>query len=126
MALPAYPTTDTAGKRIPNPARPLKEGIKANVLVTAFDSGHEQRRKKGATRQTWELTYPALLQKAYDTLKTFWLARLTVEAFTWTHPITKVVYTVRFENDTWQGDNVLHDKKLGPIWTLNLKLIEVV
>lgn len=125
MSLPAYPVTDTAGERIPHPTRPLVEGVQANSIITTFDSGHEQRRKKGRSRRTFELTYPVLTQAAYQTLFDFFLARLNVESFTWIHPLSKVVYTVRFNQDTLQGSNI-HQSRHHKLFTMSFKLIEVI
>jgi hypothetical protein len=127
MALLPYPTVDTFhSKRIPNPARPLDEGVQLNNLLISFDSGAEERRKRGKARRTWELTYPALYSDAYQTLYNFFIACSgSIVPFTWIHPETKVVYNVRFNSDNFTAKCIGKNRK-GSIWTLGLKIIEVI
>lgn len=124
--MPTYPTTDSTGARIPNPSRPLTEGVQPNTLVQTFDSGHEQRRKKGDPRMTWEFTYLVLTDAAYRTLQNFYIARGGIaESFAWTHPLTKQQYpSVRFNMDTFSGEYFEHPSK-GALWKLAVKLIQV-
>ena len=121
-----YPTSDSTGDRIPNPSRPLTEGVQTNTLVQTFDSGHEQRRKKGDAKATWEFTYLALTDAAYRTLQNFFIARGgNCEAFFWVHPLTQRQYSVRFNMDTFTGEHFEHATKKGKLWKLAIKLIQV-
>lgn len=121
----AFPTVDYASKRIPNPSMPLNEGIKTNTVMFSSDSGREQRRKKGASLRTWELSYIALTDAAYRTIRDFYIANTDVNSFSWTHPISKITFTVRFDTSNFQGENIAHNIKT-PIWKLSLKLIQVL
>ena len=67
----AFPTVTAQGKRIPNPSRPLQEGIAANDLVFSSDACHEQRRRKGLPIYTFELSYAALTHEQYITIRNF-------------------------------------------------------
>jgi phage-related protein len=125
----SWPTTytdyDGKTKPFPNPSRPLQEGFNSSVLTVAFESGHEQRRKKGPILRTFEFTFNALSDKAYTTLKDFFFARGgEFESFQWTHPISKVVYTVRFAGAI-QGENFAHNNQTA-IWKCSVKLVQVL
>lgn len=126
----AYPTTYVNRKgqtvSLPNPSRSgLTYGVRTNNLVQGFDSGHEERRKKGAPKNTFEFSYLYLDKEAALTLRTFFLARSgNVESFSWTDPVMKVAYPkVRFDMDTFVMENVTHND-LGPLFKVSIKLIE--
>ena len=121
----SFPTTDDTGARIPNPARPLQESIKANSLIFAADSGHEQRRKKGCSYKVWELTYPVLTLDQYTKIRNFFISRTNIEAFKWTHPVNNTIYTVRFESEEFRGDNFAHSAN-GPLYKLAFSLREII
>lgn len=123
-----YPTTyvNAQGQtvRLPSPSRPLAFGTRTNTIKQVFDSGHEQRRKKGADKDTFDFTYLYLEKEAALALRTFYLARNgDVEAFQWTDPVLKTEYTVRFDMDTFVMENVTHNDK-GPLFKVSIKLVE--
>lgn len=129
MPVPTWPSTfqdyDGATKPFPNPSRPLQEGFNSSVLTIAFESGHEQRRKKAPLVRTFEFSFNALSDKAYQTLRQFFIDRGgEFESFQWTHPISKVVYTVRFAGSI-QGENFAHNTKTA-IWKVSVKLVQVL
>lgn len=126
----AFPTTYVNSKGatvpFPTPQRPIPEGIKTSVLINQFDSGHEQRRRKGAPRKTFEVTYPFLDQQAYAALQAFFLSvGGSLDTFSWVHPVTKVTYTVRFDLDALQGEYHM-TTRLGHFWKCSLKLLQVL
>lgn len=109
---------------LPNPSRPLKEGVRANTIIYAADSGHEQRREKSNPRRTFDLTWNALTLDQYLTLRDFYMVVLNSAPFMWTHPIENTRVLVRFANDVFQGENVGHGPK-GPIYKLQVSLLQV-
>ena len=129
MSTPIFPSLvaakyDASQPRIPNPARPLKEGIKTNVLIQTFDSGHEQRRQKSDPKRTFDLSYPVLKSKEYFTIRDFFLQVTNSQAFLWTHPVEKTQHLVRFNMDTFAGEYVEHGPS-GPLYKLQLSLLQV-
>lgn len=120
-----YPTTDATGAKIPNPSRPLSEGVTANTLIFTADSGHEQRRTKGRSKEFWEVSYTVLTLAQYTAIRNFYLVHLNVTKFKWKHPISKVEKTVRFDGDTFTGENFAHSND-GPLYKLSFKLVEVL
>jgi len=121
----SFPTTDSTGARIPNPARPIQESIRANSLIFAADSGHEQRRKRGSSYTTWELTYPALTLAQYLSIRNFFIARTNIEVFRWTHPVSGITYTVRFDTEEFRSENFAHSSN-GPLYKLSFALRETI
>lgn len=125
MALQSFPTTvPSTGKPLTRPARPIVYGVKANTLIFQADSGFEQRRKKGATYKTFDLTYPIISLAEYIVIRDFFTAHLNVTAFYWTDPIEGETYVVRFDMDALSAQQKYHAHK-GPYYELSLKLKEV-
>ena len=116
-----YPT---AGTNIPNPSRPLGEGVKASTLTQVFDSGHEQRRKKGDSKRTFQLSYIVLTADQYKTLRDFFMQVLNIYEFSWTHPVEKTLHNVKFAMDTFSGENFSHNNQ-GALYKLQLQLEQV-
>lgn len=125
-----YPTIFThqgATYPLPRPSRPINETFHTNVLTWSSDSGNEQRRKRGETKVSFDISYPALVDAAYYTLRDFFIARCgKLEAFTWVHPVTKITYTVRFDSDTLSAEPVGRNAKFGEIWKASFKLVQVL
>lgn len=117
----AYPT---AGTSIPNPSRPLQEGLKTQTVTSEFDSGHTQRRNKNTPKRTFQLNYIVLTVDQYKTLRDFFMLKLNTYSFAWIHPLEKVTLNVRFTNDTFSGENFSHGHK-GPLYKLQLSLEQV-
>lgn len=117
-----YPTK---GTRIPVCSRPLKEGIKFSSIIFEADSGHSQRRVKSAPKKTFDLTWAALTQDQYFTLRDFFLKVLNIYAFWYTHPIEKTRYYVRVNQDTFSATNVSQGiGNSGAIYSLQLSLVQ--
>lgn len=125
-----WPTeyTDAEGvtQKLTNPSIPIKYGYKTNSLVVEFESGHEQRRKKGATRKTFELTFKALPMEAADKLEEFFIeCGGPVSAFNWTDPSNGKAYACRFEGDNFAREYFRHGQK-GPLFRVTVSLTQVL
>lgn len=113
-------------KRLRNPDMPIKYGVSTNSLVIVFESGHEQRRKKGIPKKTFDLTFSNLDLEAATCLEDFfYLMGGPVAPFTWTDPSTNKVYNVRFDGDSFTKEYVTHTR-LGPLFTVTIKLVQVI
>ena len=130
MPYPQYPTTYIKGLKslpMPHPAKPIPETLKTNNLILQFDSGYEQRRKKSPPRKGFELTYPLLEKEAYDILSNFYLAvGGNLDTFSWTHPVSKITYNVRFDMDTFQGEYHTTTSNNTHYWKVSVKLLQVL
>lgn len=124
MSTPSFPTLTPSGKHLTLPTRPIGYGVKTNTLVFTSDSGHEQRRQKGMPKKTFDLSYPILSLEEYKTIRDFFLQVLNVTAFNWTDPIEKITYLVRFDMETFLGQQKYHGPK-GAHYELQLKLLQV-
>lgn len=109
---------------LPAPARPINYGIKANTLIFTASSGYEQRRSIGTPRRTFDLTYPILTLVQYQALRDFFLTNLNVGSFYWTDPVENVEYLVRFDQDTFQGQQKYHGPK-GACYEVSVRLLQV-
>lgn len=94
--MPAFPSLSI------NPSWPLDPDgeIEDATLRSPFEGGYELTRQKFTrTRRNWGVQYSTLNQTDKDALATF--EKDTVkggaDSFTWTHPKTATVYTVRFK-----------------------------
>lgn len=114
----------TAGTPIPNPSRPLTQGVKTSTIIFAADSGHEQRRTKAQPKATFDLQWLALSHDQFLTLKQFFMEVLNVTPFYWLHPLEKESYLVRFDMDTFSGTNKIHGPK-GAFFETSAKLVQV-
>jgi hypothetical protein len=68
------------------------------ILRSPTDAGYEITRPRFTrARRTWGINYPALSNADTTTLRAFEQATLRngADSFSWTHPISKTVYTVR-------------------------------
>lgn len=68
------------------------------VLISAFESAAEQRRKKhGKQLRSWRVTSSPITEADADAWQAFYEARSgPFETFSWESPIDEVTYTVRF------------------------------
>ncbi|BCS54041.1 hypothetical protein [Geobacter sp. SVR] len=119
----SYPTMTPSGKPMTLPTRPITYGVKSNTISFTSDSGHEQRRVRGQAKMTFDLNYPILSLEEYKVLRDFYLKMLNVTAFYWTDPIEKIKYLVRFDMDTFSGQQKYHGPA-GPHYELQVKLIQ--
>lgn len=125
-----YPTTYVNANGItvpmPNGSRPIQYGVQTNNLIQTMESGHEQRRKKGDPRQTFEYSYIALTQEAAVTLRNFFMQMGgSTQAFYWTDFVSKITYLVRFNMEGFAMENFAHNSA-GPLYKIpSIKLIQV-
>jgi uncharacterized protein (TIGR02217 family) len=86
----------------PSPQFVFDSGIQYKTVVTPFESGKEQRRKKWtAGKRRFTLRFNALSAADVNAILTFFIARCgSYESFTFTNPVDSSSYTVRFESDT--------------------------
>lgn len=80
----------------------LRETSARPGIKSQFESGYAQTRARTTrTLHRWHLTWELLTDADYATLKAFFTdtAMAQAVAFTWTHPLTSVAYTVRFAAD---------------------------
>jgi len=115
---------DVLTPQLPNCSRPLKESVKVDSIIVSFDAGFEQRRTRSAAKRIFEPAYAVLLKNEYLTLRDHFLSQTNITPFIWTHPIEKVDYLVRYDMDTWTGENFAHGPK-GPLYKVQLKLLQV-
>lgn len=99
-----------------SPDFPLKESIIDSVIREQPEAGPAHARQRFTRyRRKFYLTYSNLKSNDIDLLMTHQTTGTsgTAESFTWTHPKTSTVYTVRYEapfeisvdayGDTWLG-----------------------
>lgn len=84
---------------IANPEYPLKEERLDSTLRNDMEGGYEQTRPRFTRIRTkFTLKYAVLSQADKVTLDNFVASVMgAANAFSWTHPTTGTVYTVRFE-----------------------------
>ena len=88
---------------IQEPQYPLGESVYKRQIRTPFESGHVlSRAGSTVSKRLFQLNWSALPEADYQTLKTFFETNIGL-TFTWTHPLTLEVITVRFSEDTLQG-----------------------
>lgn len=123
----SYPTTYVENgqtKRMPNPARPIDYHYVTNNLEVTFESGHEQRRQKGLPKLKVEFTYRSLSQAQADALVSFFITCCgSVHPFTWTDPVTRSSYRMRFDLKELRKKYVNHNIK-GPRYEMTVTLIQ--
>ena len=83
------------------------EKIDFKTLVSAFENGYEQRRRKWAHgKRSFSLKYNVLTYNETDTLYDFYIARNgTYDAFSFVNPNDNQTYTVRFTDDQMSFDH---------------------
>lgn len=107
---------------ISKPSYPLKEDVENNSIVSQFEDGSMQsRRKFTRSRTKYYPTWNALPTEEYKTLKNFIqnVAHYSAVTFLWTHPETGAEIEVRITNVT--------DLQLQTVdyWSGSLELTEV-
>lgn len=108
-----------------NPSYPLTDDAEDPAIKSDFEAGYTQTRARFTrTRRVFEVGYKAmtnadklLLEAFADTVKG------GVDSFAWTHPITSVSYTVRFDKrPKFQAVDYGDD---GTIWETSFTLVQV-
>lgn len=92
------------------PLNGVKETTIGKTVKSSFDSNYVQQRPKTTRyRKSLEMDY-YLTASEFETFDTFFKANLGL-SFSFTHPITSDVYTVRFAEDeleyTWEYSNLV-------------------
>ena len=84
-----FPTID-------NPAWGLEDDPQADVDIVKMGDGYVLRRPKGINyiSNTWPLTWDSLEVAVANSTHAWLTARLNLTPFSWTHPVTGVVYQV--------------------------------
>lgn len=113
MALLVFPN-------VANPVYPLNEGRENPAISSQMENGIVVSRPRFTRiRKKWVLKWTALKTNEYQVLTDFWdkVCGGSLE-FQWTHPVTGVVYTVRFagdinfhlaSHDLWEGEITLQE-----------------
>lgn len=81
----------------------LEEQIGYKTLVSQFENGTEQRRKKWSLPlREWNLTFENRTFEEMEDVQEFFEGKFgMLSAFTWTNPNDDEEYTVRFKEDTF-------------------------
>jgi len=92
---------------IAEPIYPIKEKTMFPAIRTEKEGPYMQSRPKWTSgKKVFTLQWDdkvSLPETDYQTLETFFLANQGA-SFTWTHPVTSVVYTCMFLQDELDGD----------------------
>jgi len=94
----------------------LADDVKNPVVRTEYETGAVQTRVRFSTaRSVFTLSWRSMTEADYQTLLTFFLANQALE-ITWTHPISAVSYTVRFQGDELKSEHLCNGfRKVGPV-----------
>jgi len=88
----AFPTLSV------NPNYPIEEGIESSSIKSAFEAGYVLTRARFTRqRNTFKISYSLLSNADKELLKEHMDEVLDISTFTWTHPVTSVSYTVRYQ-----------------------------
>lgn len=96
----AWPTTP--------PSFPLTESTVYHQIKSTFENGKVQSRPKYTTsKDRFDLRWDHLTEAQFQSFKEYFEANQGT-TFSWTHPITTTVYTVRFSDDTFDSSAVIY------------------
>lgn len=108
--------------KISKPNYPLKEEIENNSIVSQFEDGSMQsRRKHTRSRSKYRLTWKSLTTEEYETLKYFIQKEVfySAQSFLWVHAETGSEIEVRITKvDEWSLNTLGY-------WTGSIELTEV-
>ena len=91
----AWPTT--------NPSYPLDEDTSLNQIKSTFENGTVQSRVKWTnSRDSFSLRWDQMAEAEFQSFKEHFQANQG-STFSWTHPITSTVYTVRYSQDSFKS-----------------------
>src|SRR3990167_2437360 len=101
-----------AGTFTVNPDFVYEQEKKYNTLITDFESGKEQRRKKWANpKRRFLLRYRNIGQTEYNSIISFFDSQSgAFDTFSWTNPMDSVAYTVRFLEDTLKVEELAYQR----------------
>ena len=82
----------------------FEETLEYKTLVSEFESGVEQRRRKWATPlHKWRLRFSNRTKADMELVRNFFSGKYgSFMSFTWTNPNDAVEYTVRFAEDSFK------------------------
>jgi len=104
------------------PSYPINETIEDSTISSNFETGWEQTRPRFTrSRRTWQINYENLLYVDKKLLEDFVNddVRQGADYFTWTHPVTSEVVTVRFKPAPTYNNTIL------TYWQVSFSLREV-
>ena len=110
----AFPTLTTL------PTYPISEKLLPSSIKTQFEAGYLLARSRfSRDRYMFQLNYKNLSQTDKTNLENHMKAMKDVDTFSWTHPVTSTVYTVRYESiPEFQMPQV-------SLWNVSFTLIQV-
>ncbi len=87
------------------------ETIEYKTLISEFENGAEQRRRKWANpKGKWILKFNNRLKTELTAIKDFFKNKSgSFMSFTWTNPNDDTEYTVRFITDSFKFSRIAHD-----------------
>ena len=89
--MPTFPTLSQP------PNYPLREIIDDGSIKNVSEAGYITTRRKYTHQNiSFEISYAMLIDADKNALRTFYNTVENVDTFSWTHPYTSVIYTVRF------------------------------
>ncbi len=82
----------------------VDENVQYKTIVSEFENGTEQRRRKWSTPlRKWSLKFHNKTQSELNAIKSFFTSKYGAYAsFTWTNPNDGVEYVVRFVEDSFK------------------------
>ncbi len=105
-----------------NPVQPLDEGGEENVIRSAMEAGYEKTRSRYTrSRRNWTIRYENVTDTDKAAIATFYDTTVGhgADMFSWTHPTTMEVVTVRFGGRPKYVNAVLN------FWNIEFDLKEV-
>jgi uncharacterized protein (TIGR02217 family) len=105
-----------------NPDFVISETKEYKTLVSTFENGAEQRRKKwNSPLRSFKLQFRNRSQSEMENVKAFFSSKEGAFAsFTWENPLDSQEYTVRFKEDSLAVDLIAYQ-----MYNFNLEFIEV-
>ena len=87
-----------------NPDFTVDEAVQYKTLISEFENGVEQRRRKWANPlRKWTLRFQHRTLTEMNNIRDFFISKYGARtAFTWTNPNDSVEYTVRFVEDSFK------------------------
>lgn len=89
----------------------LEETAEYKTLISEFESGVEQRRRKWANpRRKWTLRFHSRSKSEMSAVLDFFKAKYgAFLSFTWTNPNDAAEYTVRYQEDSFKSSLKAYD-----------------
>lgn len=87
-----------------NPDFVVDETVQYKTLISEFENGVEQRRRKWANPlRKWTLRFQQRTKTEMENIRDFFMGKYgALTSFTWTNPNDSVEYTVRFVEDSFK------------------------